>query len=169
MLCLCLAGEQIEMGGIVDPERGALIYRKTTEVETVEPEIGSEFSHKKITKVTSETSWIGKAKETDKQALVKETEEEEAVKPWHDEEVETNPLYSTSDYVSDFQNPIYTNRQSMTEEEPVMQVTEMSDVIPLVSGGKRGSRGHRGSSDTGQEYIDYLSAEPGQDNVDTLF
>ena len=108
-------GEHIEMGGIVDPESGgALIYRKTTQVESVEPEIGSEFKSKKIKKVTSETSWVGggarKSQEM-KEPLI----EKDEVKPWHDEEVDGNPLYSSNDYVSDFQNPLYANRLSTQE------------------------------------------------------
>ena len=171
----CAVGEQIEMGGIVDPERGALIYRKTTKVETIDPEEGSDFTIKKVKKVTSETSWLGQgnvagAASSDKTALITAAaavaveEIEEEVKPWHDEEIDVNPLYSSTDYISDFQNPLYTNRQSTT--------VESEDKFLLVTGGKEKSRVYRGrpgTDESGQGYMDYLSAQPGLDTADTLF
>lgn len=171
------AGEQIEMGGIVDPERGALIYRKTTKVETIEPEDGSEFMVKKIKKVTSESTWLGQGKEPEKT----QPPEQDEVKPWHDDELESNPLYSTSDYASDFQNPLYTNRQSTAEGNWALSSSvaaeETSDTVQLVPMSKeksRASRGRPGSDESGdgsggQGYMDYLAAQPGLDTVDTLF
>lgn len=169
------AGEQIEMGGIVDPERGALIYRKTTQVETVEPEVGSDFTTKKIKTVTSESSWLGQGKPPEKVPLV-----DQEVKPWHDEEVESNPLYSSFDYVSDFHNPLYTNRQSAAEGSGVLsgagvpshsggggneagvldeRAMGTSDVIPLVPVSSGGDNGDGG----GGAYQDDMR------NADTLF
>lgn len=169
------AGEAIEMGGIVDPERGALIYRKTTEVETVEPEEGSDFKTKKIKKVTSETSWLGQTKPSDKEALIKDTADEVEVQPWHDEEVESNPLYSSTDYDSNFQNPLYTNRQS-TASGPEVGAAALAHTVgyfPAPGAMKeksRASRARPGSSDEGGDsYMNYLSAQPGLDNADTLF
>lgn len=181
---IAIAAEQIEMGGIVDPERGALIYRKTTQVELVEPEVGSEFTQKKIKKVTSESTWLGQEQGQlpEKTPLVAEPAEQTEAKPWHDDEMESNPLYSSTDYTSGFHNPLYTNRQSTTEGDEFItyhDVVETGDDIPLVPGGKeksRASRGRPGSDRSGgpggsgdQGYMDYLSAQPGLDTVDTLF
>ena len=49
-----IPGEMIEMGGINDPERGALIYQRKTQVKK------TEGGQKRIKKITEETSWIGK-------------------------------------------------------------------------------------------------------------
>lgn len=168
-IVLSTEGERVEMGGIVDPDKGALIYRKTTEVETVEPEPGSEFSRKKIKKITSETTWLGNKRKPDKKPLV----ENEEVKPWHDDEIEMNPLYSTSDYISDFNNPLYTNRLSAAEGAAIAasESFEQSDMEPG-KGHSGVSQGRPGSSDKGEEHVDYLSAQPDLkdgDTADTLF
>jgi hypothetical protein len=161
-------GERIETGGVVDPGRGALVYKKTTQVETVElPERGT-GAQKKIKKVTSETSWLGKPeKESDTMGLVDEEEQ------WHDEEVEQNPLYSTKEYVSDFSNPLYSRRLSGVEGP---DDTELHSRSSRASGGsgKDGGRAARGrppsSQDTGgREYVDYLSEQPDLGKADTLF
>ena len=163
----------MELGGIIDPERGALIYRKTTQVETVENETGSEFSKKKIKKVTSETSWLGQGKgKGDKEPLVKGDHE---IKPYQDEEIEQNPLYSTDDYVSDFNNPLYSNRLSSAEGAAIaasgsFDTTDTGLLMESSKEKSRAARGRPGSGDRGQEYLDYLSAQPGvDDQVDTLF
>ena len=167
--CVCAEGEHFEMGGIIDPERGALIYRQTTQVEKVHPEEGSDFRHKKIKRITSETSWIGTgAGTTQKQPFL----DEDAIEPWHDDEVEQNPLYSTSDYVSDFHNPLYARRLSAAEGATIAAtgIVERDDMQLLTPSGGRAARGRPGSEDSGgQEYVDYLSADPGLDNADTLF
>ena len=149
------------MGGIIDPERGALLYRKTTQVEMVESRAGDQLQRKRVKKVTDETTWIGK---DPKQPLLIPAEED--VEPWHDEEVEKNPLYSSSDYISEFHNPLYSRRTS-THEGTAIAATEPiddDDTQPLTG---RAARGKPESGDHGQEYVDYLSAEPGL--VDTLF
>ena len=159
-------GERIEMGGVVDPERGALIYKKTTQVETLQQPVGTDFQHKKIKKVTSETSWLGKGeKETDKTGLVDAEQDE-----WHDEEVELNPLYSTNEYVTDFSNPLYNRRISGVEGHE----TELQSRSSRASGGSgkdgRAARGRPSPQDTGgREYVDYLSEQPGLGKADTLF
>lgn len=164
-----IEGERVELGGIIDPEKGALIYRKTTEVQTLSTEVGSEFSKKKIKKVTSETNWLGRAKGS-KEPLV-----QDETKPWQDEEIEQNPLYSTNDYVSDFNNPLYANRHSAAAGAAVAASdtfdTDDTGLLLQESKGKsRASRGRPGSSDSGQGYVKHLSAEPGvDDQVDTLF
>ena len=151
----------------MDPERGALVYKKTTQVESVSAAEGGEFRRKKIKKVTSETSWVGKEKGVDQKALLEEEEE-----TWHDEEVEQNPLYSTSDYVSDFNNPLYTRRISGVEGEA--QEMELQSRSSRASSGPgkdgRAARGRPGSRDTGgKEYVDYLSEQPDLGKADTLF
>ncbi len=155
------AGEVIEMGGIVDPEKGALIYRKTTEVETIEPGEDSEFQKKTIKKVTSETSWLGKKKKADKIPLVQNDETDG--QPWNDPEIESNPLYAASDYDSNFHNPLYSRQSGASgaggQDIPMAQ---------LASG--RTARGLADASDEqGDNYMSYLSAQPGLDNADTLF
>ena len=157
-------GEHVEMGGVIDPEKGAVHYRRTTQVEVAETDVGSEFSQKKIKKVTSETSWLGKSKKPDKEPLVREE-----VKPWQDDEIEQNPLYSSSDYVSDFNNPLYSNRLSAAEGAAIAASGSFdeSDKGLLLKDKGRASRGRPGSGDKGQQYVDYLSAQPGE--VDTLF
>lgn len=157
------------MGGVVDSERGALVYKKKTEVETVEMQEGTEFTRKKIKKVTSETSWIGKPeRESDKSGLL----EEEELEVWHDEEVERNPLYSTKDYVTDFSNPLYARRISGAVEGEGIEQQSRSSRASGGSGkdGGRAARGRPTSQDTGgKEYVDYLSEQPGLGKADTLF
>lgn len=157
------------MGGVVHPNRGALVYKKTTKVETVNE---ADKGKKKIKKVTSETSWLGKQdRVTDTTALV--TAEEgggvEGDEAWHDEEVEQNPLYSTREYDTDFDNPLYSRRLSGVEG---MEETSRSSRASGGSGkdGGRAARGRPSSQDTGgKEYVDYLSQQPDLDQADTLF
>ena len=150
----------------MDPERGALIYKKTTQVETFQQPHGEDVRHKKIKKVTSETSWLGKTEEeTDKAGLV---DAEEVA--WHDEQVEGNPLYSTGEYVSDFSNPLYSRRLSGVEG----QETELQSRSSRASGGSgkdgRAARGRPSPQDTGgKQYVDYLSEQPDLGKADTLF
>ena len=152
------------MGGVIDEERGALIYKKTTKVETVDRPEGAEFTRKKIKKVTSETSWIGKPEtESDRDGLLDEDDED----VWHDEEIEQNPLYSTSEYVSDFSNPLYSRRISGKVEE---QQSRSSRASGGSKDGGRAARGRPSPQDTGgREYVDYLSEQPGLGKADTLF
>lgn len=152
------------------PNRGALVYKKTTKVEMVdEPERGA-GAQKKIKKVTSETSWIGKQeRERDTSALVPPEDEAEG---WHDEEVEQNPLYSTRDYETDFSNPLYTRRMSGAEGADEQELQSRSSRASGGSGkdGGRAARGRPSSQDTGgKEYVDYLSEQPDFEQADTLF
>lgn len=149
-----------------------MAFRQEIEETVIKQEEGSEFHTKKITRVTSETKWLGgKQKptgpkqpflETDGGALSAETSQ-----------VEANPLYSSSDYVTDFSNPLYTNRQSTAEAAALAasEQIEMDDMTPLVSsGGGRGARGKPpkpGSEDQGK-YLPYLSAQP-EAEMDVLY
>ena len=149
----------------MDPERGALIYKKTTQVESFQQPDGAEFQHKKIKKVTSETSWLGKKEEADRTELL-EAEEE----TWHDEDMEQNPLYSTNEYVSDFSNPLYSRRLSGVEG-PETELHSRSSRASGASGKDgRAARGRPTPQDTGgREYVDYLSEQPDLGKADTLF
>ena len=161
-------GEHIEMGGVIDPDRGAIVYKKTTKVETVDKQEGSEFARKKIKKVTSETSWLGKPATEDQAVLMEEQEEK-----WHDEQVEQNPLYSTKDYVTNFSNPLYNRRMSGIEGggDDVEDHSRSSRASGTSSGKDgRAARGRPTSQDTGgKEYVDYLSEQPDLGKADTLF
>ena len=100
-------GEQVEMGGIVDPERGALIYKKTTKTQVLKEDSG-EYQERRIKTVIDEHSWIGKPSQKKKQPSAEEAEES-----FHDppaeSQLELNPLYSAEDYASDYQNPLYSS------------------------------------------------------------
>ena len=171
----------MEMGGVIHPEKGALVYKKTTQVETVPPLDGS-GQPRKIKKVTSETSWIGKSDKKGKGKGKKKGEtpllsaEEGAEEPWHDEEVEHNPLYSDDAYDSDFSNPLYQRRLSTSEGAVMAAAADLArgDRQPLVPprDGGRAARGRQpgsGDRERSREYVDYLSAQPGLDSADTLF
>ncbi len=156
----------------MDPERGALIYRKTTQMATVQPDKDSEFTIKKVKKVTSESTWLGHGKEPEPppsgQAQARElltALQDPEAKPWHDEEVETNPLYTSDDYLSDFNNPLYSSRQSGNfdgqrfilddKHTAAAAEAESSDVTPLVPLGR-------------DEEVD-PSTKQGLEMADTLF
>ena len=165
----CTDGLHVETGGIIDPERGAVVFRKTTEVETIEPGPGSDFSRKKVKKVTDELTWIDEPK---KPLIPYEGEDDIEMEPWHDEQVEQNPLYSEEDYQSDFQNPLYTRRMSAAEGAVIVATGALDDddetALLAPRDGGRAARGKPGAGDHGQGYLDYLSAQPGLDTVDTV-
>ena len=131
------------VGGVYDPDKGALIFREEVEETVITPEEGSEFQTKKITRVTSETKRLGMAQKPPPKAGMKQPLLERGAKPWSDEssQVESNPLYSSNDYVTDFSNPLYSNRQSTAEAAAIASTeqVEMDDMAPLV-GGSKGKR-----------------------------
>ena len=135
-----LRKESVTTGGVFHPEKGALVYREEIEETVIKPDEGSEFHTKKITRVTSETRRLGEmpkpSKPRPKQPLL-ETDGSQP-KGWVDEssQVEANPLYSSNDYVTDFSNPLYTNRQSAAEAAVIATSEHVStdDTSPLVSG-----------------------------------
>ena len=140
------------VGGVFHPERGGLVYREEVEETVITPEEGSEFQTKKITRVTSETRRLGEkptSKPSKKKGQKQPLLEADGGQPksWSNEtsQVEANPLYSSSDYVTDFSNPLYTNRQSTAEAAAMTSSyqREMDDMSPLisVSGGGKGDRG----------------------------
>ena len=157
VVLLSAEGEHIEMGGIIDPEgTRALIYRETTMKESIQPEEGSGFQKKVLKTVKSEISWIGVGdpEEEGKQSLLVYGEVKEEEEPWYDETVEQNPLYSSSDYISDFSNPAYTQRAS-TAEGAAVAAGEVQ--LPKKDGG-RAARGRPDFDDKGRGYEDYFSA-----------
>ena len=151
-------GERIEMGGVLDEERGALIYKKTTKVHVVPAPHGSDYQRKKVTSITSETGWLGR--DSSKKTKVSS--------PWKESVFDDkNPLYSDKDYGEDFLNPVF---EGMDDE--------------VESGGGRGRGRGRGQSppadiemeertprrQSGREerYEEYLAGDPGHVG-DTLF
>ena len=153
--------ESVTVGGVFDPDKGALIFREEVEETVITPEEGSEFQTKKITRVTSETRRLGMAQKPPPKATARQPLLEKGAKSWSDEtsQVEANPLYSSNDYVTDFSNPLYSNRQSAAEAAAIAtsEQVEMDDMAPLVSGGK-GSKGKRrpGSDYQPEEEVDVL-------------
>ena len=138
------------VGGVFHPDMGALVYREEIEETVITPEDGSEFQTKKIKRVTSETRRLGEVpkppkKKSQKQPLLEAIDGGQP-KAWSGEasHVEANPLYSSSDYVTDFSNPLYTNRQSIAEEAATTS-THMGtdDMLPLIGDSVDG-RGAKG-------------------------
>lgn len=97
----------IEMGGLHDPEKGALVYERRTKVKTVQTGTGRQ---KRVKEVVEETKWIGSDSKKVSQQKTKD-ELEEYIPPQPEE---TNPLYSASEYVTDFHNPLYSAPKAST-------------------------------------------------------
>ena len=128
------------VGGVFHPERGGLIYREEIEETVIKSDEGSDFHTKKITRVTSETRRLGEVPKPSKPGPKQPLLETDGGQPkgWVDEtsQVEANPLYSSNDYVTDFSNPLYTNRQSAAEAAVIATSEHVGtdDRSPLVSG-----------------------------------
>lgn len=146
------------VGGVFHPDMGALIYREEIEETVITPEEGSEFQTKKIRRVTSETRRLGEVpkppkKKGQKQPLLEAVDGGQP-KSWSDEtsHVEANPLYSSSDYVTDFSNPLYTNRQSVAEAAAATMSEHMGtdDISPLI-GDNADGRGSKGKLKPGSD------------------
>ena len=173
-------GEHIEMGGIIDAEKGALLYRRTTNVKTIDGSVEEGFQKKKIIQVTDETGWLGESKST-----VNKTAIEKSVKqPEKDAGLieESNPLYSDKEYDVGFFNPIYSVTSSSTiaraitppegqdeqEEKPSDNQEDTSDTAKLLTPSQRRGRKVVATEAGNEEYLDYLTSEP-TDTVDTYF
>ena len=145
-----IEGEMFEMGGIHDPEKGAMTYERRTEVTMQESDLGEK---KRVKKIVEQTSWIGPDRGKKKRPKDLDEEEEEPPRPIQEEQ---NPLYSSREYISDFTNPIYTSQAEATASAAVLGTdsVELDDQMPLVtdSGG--------GDTDT---------KEVGMNEADTLF
>lgn len=148
------------MGGVFHPERGALVYREEIEETVIKGDEGSEFSSKKITRVTSETRRLGEmqkppSKTGMKQPLLEATDGGKPKSQWSNEtsQIEANPLYSSNDYVTDFSNPLYTNRHSTAKGAALAasEQIELDDMAPLISSGKP----KRGSGEYGEVDVLY--------------
>ena len=150
-LSTSLEGEMVEMGGIHDPEKGAMMYERRTEVTMEESQTGKK---KKVKKIVEQTSWIGPNRGKKKQPKLLEEEEEEMPTILQEE---SNPLYSSKEYVSDFTNPIYTSQAEVDEAAGAAvlgtESVELDEHAALVA-------------DTGGEME---TKEIGMDEADTLF
>ena len=141
------------MGGVLDEERGALIYKKTTKVHVVPAPHGSEYQRKKVTSITSETGWLGR--DSSKKTKV--------VSPWKEPLFdESNPLYSDKDYGEDFMNPVFEGG----DEEDIVRRGRGRGVSPPADI-ELEERPPRRQSGREERYEEYLAEDPG--HVDTLF
>ena len=82
------------MAGIIDAEKGALLYHKTVNIKTVETHEDDVFQKK----ITDETGWLREDKTTITQRAIK--------KPAGLIE-QGNPLNSDKEYDVSFNNPMY--------------------------------------------------------------
>ena len=171
------------MGGIIDAEKGALLYRRTTNVKTVETDGDDVFQKKKIIQVTDETGWLGEDETTISQkAIEKPIKEPEKDAGLIEQE---NPLYSDEDYNVGFNNPMYSIKKSgstvakKTTEQQQQQLElqeKVDDATPaegstltskLLSPSQRRGR-KEAATEADNEYLDYLASEA-TDTVDTYF
>ena len=141
------------MGGVLDEERGALIYKKTTKVQVVPAPQGSEYQRKKVTSITSETGWLGRDSSKKTQVM----------SPWKEPLFDdTNPLYSEKDYGEDFMNPVFEDG----DEEDSGRRGRGRGLSPRadIELEERPSKRQSGRE---ERYEEYLAGDPG--HVDTLF
>ena len=117
------------MGGIHDPERGAMLYERRIEVKVEETETGEK---KRVRKIVEQTSRIGLDQQKKKKTPEVFDDEDDEPKPPKPEE--KNPLYSAKEYVSDFTNPLYTGH-APRESSAVLgtESVELDDQIPIVT------------------------------------
>ena len=169
------------MGGIIDAEKGALLYRRTTNVKTVETDGDDVFQKKKIIQVTDETGWLGEDETTvNQQAIEKPVKEPEKDAGLIEQE---NPLYSDKEYDVGFNNPMYSVKTSRTtakkeNEQEQQQVQEKVEdgAAPaeastittkvLTPSQRRGRK--EAATEADNQYLDYLASEA-TDTVDTYF
>ena len=165
------------MGGIIDAEKGALLYRRTTNVKTVETDGDDVFQKKKIIQVTDETGWLGEDETTiDQKAIEKSVPESEKDAGLIEQE---NPLYSDKDYNVGFNNPMYSIKSDSSttkkvKELPQIELPEQVDDAAPVEGSSptrklltpSQRRGRKEAATEGDnQYLDYLAT----DTVDTYF
>ena len=164
-------GEHIEMGGIIDAEKGALLYRRTTNVKTVETDGDDMFQKKKIIQVTDETGWLGEDETTINQKAI----EKHVKEPEKDAGLieQGNPLYSDQEYDVGFNNPMYLSKSGSSMDRKVTKQVE-DDAAPaegstitskLLTPSQR--RGRKEAATEGDnQYLDYLASEPPADPAD---
>ena len=174
-------GEHIEMGGIIDAEKGALLYRRTTNVKTVETDGDDVFQKKKIIQVTDETGWLGEDETTiNQKAIEKPVKEPEKDAGLIEQE---NPLYSDKEYDVGFNNPMYSLKsgslieKKVTEQQRQQPQEQAEDDAAPTEGSTITSklltpsqrRGHKeAATEADNQYLDYLASEA-TDTVDTYF
>jgi len=163
------------MGGIIDEEKGALLYRRTTNVKTVETDGDDVFQKKKIIQVTDETGWLGEDERTiNKKAIEKPVKAPEKDAGLIEQE---NPLYSDKEYDVGFNNPVYSGGKSSTITELQLQEQLEDDATPaeastltsklLTPSQRRGRK--EAATEADNQYLDYLASEATTDTVDTYF
>ena len=174
-------GEHIEMGGIIDAEKGALLYRRTTNVKTVETDGDDVFQKKKIIQVTDETGWLGEDERTINQKAIEKSVKE----PEKDAGLieQGNPLYSDKEYDVGFNNPMYSFKSSSSTDKKVTEQRQQQlqeqvedDAAPtkgstitsklLTPSQRRGRK--EAATEADNQYLDYLASEA-TDTVDTYF
>lgn len=116
------------MGGINDPEKGAMMYERRTEVTVEQSETGEK---KRVKKIVEQTSWIGRDKPKKKTKQFDPLEEDDDDEPLPPKPEETNPLYSPTEYVSDFSNPIYSGQTMDSSAVLGTESVEFDDQAPL--------------------------------------
>ena len=177
-------GEHIEMGGIIDAEKGALLYRRTTNVKTVETDGDDMFQKKKIIQVTDETGWLGEDETTINQKEI----EKHVKEPEKDAGLieQGNPLYSDQEYDVGFNNPMYLSKSGSStdkkvtdrlQQQPQEQVED--DAAPaegstitskLLTPSQRRGRKEAATEGDNQYYLaSEPTADPEEDTVDTYF
>ena len=167
------------MGGIIDAEKGALLYRRTTNVKTVETDGDDVFQKKKIIQVTDETGWLGEDETTiNQKAIEKAMKQSEKDAGLIEQE---NPLYSEQDYNVGFNNPMYsiksdrttTDRKTTELQQFELQVDDAAPAegstlsTKLLTPSQRRGR-KEAATEADEQYLDYLASEP-TDTVDTYF
>ena len=166
------------MGGIIDAEKGALLYRRTTNVKTIETDEDDVFQKKKVIQVTDETGWLGEDKTTiNKKAIEKPVKVPEKDAGLIEQE---NPLYSDKEYNVGFNNPMYSGKSSAVTEKMTkqqLQVQLEDDAAPaegstsntklLTPSQRRGRK--EAATEADNQYLDYLASEATVDTVDTYF
>ena len=166
------------MGGIIDAEKGALLYRRTTNVKTVETDGDDVFQKKKIIQVTDETGWLGEDETTiNQKAIEKAMKQSEKDAGLIEQE---NPLYSEQDYNVGFNNPMYSIKSDRTTDRKTTELQQfelqVDDAAPaegstlstklLTPSQRRGRK--EAATEADKQYLDYLASEP-TDTVDTYF
>ena len=167
-------GKHIEMAGIIDAEKGTLLYHKTMNVKTVETN-GDDVFQKKI---TDETGWLGEDKTNINQRAIEKPVKE----PEKDAGLieQGNPLHSDKEYDVSFNNAMYSFKsdsstdKKATEQQLQQQVeddtapTEGSTITnKMLTPSQR--RGHKeAATKADNQYLDYLASEA-TDTVDTYF
>ena len=161
------------MAGIIDAEKGTLLYRKTTNVKTETNE--DNVLQKKI---TDEIGWLGEDETTINQKAIEKPAKEPEIDAGLIEQ--GNPLYSDKEHDVGFNNPMYSLKsggltdKKVTEQQ--LQVQAEDDAAPvegstitskMLSPSQRRGR-KEAATEANNQYLDYLASEA-MDTMDTYF